>query len=87
MFVDWGYAPWFATVIGVLEVLGAIGLLIPRLTKAAILGLTGIMIGAAYTHITNDEGAQVIRPLIFLLPLWVSWQLRRDPQPESGQSA
>ena len=70
-----------------LEVLGAIGLLIPRLTKAAILGLTGIMIGAAYTHITNDEGAQVIRPIIFMLPLWVLWSLRREPQKDPGQSA
>ena len=47
MFDGWGYAPWFATLIGVLELSGAIGLLIPKLTRFAILGLSVIMIGAS----------------------------------------
>lgn len=81
MFEGWGYAPWFATVIGVLELLGAVGLLIPRLTRPAILGLTGIMIGAAYTHIANGEAAQLVRPLIFAGILWSVRWLRRDPSP------
>ncbi len=80
MFEDWGYAPWFAILIGVLELSGALGLLIPKLTRAAILGLTGIMIGASYTHITNAEGAQVLRPLIFLVLLWTVWWLRHEPR-------
>lgn len=81
MFEGWGYAPWFATVIGVLELLGAVGLLIPRLTRPAILGLTGLMIGAAYTHISNAEAAQLVRPLIFTGILWTVWWLRRDRSP------
>ena len=76
MFEGWGYAPWFATLIGVFEFSGAIGLLIPKLTRYAILGLSGIMIGASYTHIANAEGAQVLRPLIFLALLWTVWWLR-----------
>ncbi len=76
MFEGWGYAPWFATLIGVFEFSGAIGLLIPKLTRYAILGLSGIMIGASYTHIANAEGAQVLRPLIFLALLWTVWKLR-----------
>ena len=84
MFEDWGYAPWFATLIGVLELSGALGLLIPKLTRAAILGLTGIMIGASYTHIANAQGAQVLRPLIFLVLLWSVWWLRREPQHRRG---
>ncbi len=79
MFEGWGYAAWFATVIGVFELLGAIGLLIPRLTRPAIYGLTGIMIGAAYTHLANGEAPQLVRPLIFTALLWSIWWLRRDP--------
>ena len=77
MFEQWGYAAWFATLIGVLEFAGAVGLLIPKVTRPAILGLTLIMFGAAYTHIANAEGAQVLRPLIFLMLLWTLWWLRR----------
>ncbi len=44
MFEGWGYAPWFETLIGVLELSGAISLLIPKLTRFAIFGLSVIMI-------------------------------------------
>ena len=78
MFEGWGYAAWFATLIGVLELAGAIGLVIPKSTRWAILGLTAIMLGAAYTHLANGEGVQVVRPLVFLAGLWGLWFLRRD---------
>jgi len=76
MFEGWGYAPWFMTLIGVLELLGGIGLLIPKTTRYAILGLTVIMLGAAFTHLTNGEGLAVLRPLIFLGGLWSLWGMR-----------
>ena len=79
MFEGWGYAPWFMMLIGVLELAGAIGLLIPKLTRFAILGLTVIMLGAMYTHLTNDQSAQVVRPMIFLAFLWSIWFLRGRP--------
>ena len=77
MFQGWGYAPWFATLIGGLELAGVIGLLIPKTTRLAIYGLTGLMIGACYTHLANGEAAQLIRPLLFMALLWVTWWLRR----------
>ena len=77
MFQGWGYAPWFATLIGVLELAGAVGLLVPKLTRLAIYGLTGILIGAAYTHVANAEAAQLVRPLLFAVLLWAVWWLRR----------
>jgi putative oxidoreductase len=76
MFAHWGYRAWFATLIGVLELVGAVGLLIPRTTRYAILGLTVIMFGAGYTHLANHEGIQVLRPVIFLVVLWAIWWLR-----------
>ncbi len=77
MFAGWGYPAWFATLIGVLELAGALGLLIPRTTRYAVLGLTVIMLGASYTHLANGEGMQVLRPAIFLAVLWLVWWLRR----------
>jgi putative oxidoreductase len=77
MFAHWGYPAWFATLIGALELIGAVGLLIPRTTRYAVLWLTVIMFGAAYTHLANHEGIQVLRPVIFLAVLWAIWWLRR----------
>ncbi len=77
MFAGWGYPAWFATLIGILELAGALGLLIPKTTRWAILGLTGIMLGAAYTHLASGEGMQVLRPVIFMALLWAVWWLRR----------
>ena len=71
-FIRWGYTPVFKIVIGCLEGLGAIGLLIPRLRKWAALGLIGIMIGAAYTHLTHDEAKFVVlNTVVTLLALGV----------------
>lgn len=79
-FAHWGYPAWFATLIGVLELVGGIGLLIPKTTYYAVLGLTVIMLGATYTHLANHEGLQVLRPVIFLAILWAVWWLRRNPR-------
>jgi uncharacterized membrane protein YphA (DoxX/SURF4 family) len=77
MFAAWGYAPWFAVFVGACEVLGGIGLLVPRTTRLAVMGLTPIMLGAAYTHVANGEGMDILRPIVFLVLLWVLWWLRR----------
>lgn len=66
MFVQYGYAPWFATVIGISEVLGAIGLLVPRVAALAAAGLSIIMVGAFFTLATHHEFLQAIGPLVVL---------------------
>ncbi|GJM45159.1 MAG: hypothetical protein DHS20C21_20010 [Gemmatimonadota bacterium] len=75
-FAGWGYAPWFAMLIGGLELAGGVGLLVPKLTRTAVLGLTGIMLGAIYTHVANAEAGQALRPVIFLALLWTLRWLR-----------
>jgi uncharacterized membrane protein len=64
----------FMVAIGILEVLGAIGLILPwalniqpRLTPLAATGLTIIMIGAVITHLIRGEVAQAIPTLIITL--------------------
>jgi len=80
MFAGWGYPSWFMILIGVFEVAGALGLVIPRTSRYAVLGLTGIMLGAGYTHLANSEATAILRPLIFLAVLWVIWWLRSRPK-------
>ena|SRR5580765_284875 len=69
MFVHYGYAAWFATFIGACEALGALGLLIPRLASLAAAGLTIIMAGAVYTHLSHQENSHAIVPLVLMLRL------------------
>ncbi len=79
MFEAWGYPSWFMTLTGVLELAGAIGLLIPKTARWAILGLGGLMLGAAFTHLTNNEASQVVRPLGFIVVLALAWWGRTAP--------
>ena len=85
-FSNWGYPKWFVLLIGVLEVLGAILLLIPRFATYAVTILTIVMLGAAYTHVANGEGLAVIRPLIFLCLLAIVGWLRKQSGTVSAAS-
>src|SRR6187549_731995 len=50
-FAKLGIGVWFRQLIGVLELAGGIGLLIPRLSGLAALGLAGVMVGAVFIHL------------------------------------
>lgn len=65
-FVSWGYASWFSTVIGILEVIGALALLVPKLTAYASIMLIIIMTGALSTVITNDSSLGVLAPTMHI---------------------
>lgn len=81
MFVEVGYAAWFATFIGICEVLGAIGLLIPRLAALAAAGLSIIMVGAFVTLATHHQLANGVGPLILLaLLLFVGYTRMKEPR-------
>ena len=49
LFASWGYPPWVVTVVGALEIIGAICLFVPRLAFYAALALGVMMIGAFIT--------------------------------------
>lgn len=74
-FASWGYSESFLYIIGVLETMGAIGLLIPRLAPYAALGLIGIMIGAIVTHLNHDQGIvwNLAYIAVLLLVGWYRW--------------
>ncbi|MEZ5040657.1 MAG: DoxX family protein [Saprospiraceae bacterium] len=77
MFNEWGFPDQFYFLIGIIEIIGAILLLIPKTSKYAALGLIGLMIGASITHMLNDPIVELIRPLIFLMFLGMIVYLSR----------
>ncbi len=68
-FHQWGYSEGFLYFIGGAEVLGAIGLLIPRLSALSAVGLMVIMLGAAYTHLAHGDGISATLPALVLFVL------------------
>ena len=77
-FKRWGHGANFMMVIGVLEILGAIGLLIPRIWYLAALGLMGLMGGAAYTHLTvTDPISAMVPSIVLIVVLLIYMVLRR----------
>jgi putative oxidoreductase len=77
-FHDMGAATWFRYFIGVVELAGGIGLLVPRLAGLAAAGLALLMIGAAITQaFILHGGALVITPIIlFVLFTLIAWGRR-----------
>jgi putative oxidoreductase len=68
-FEAWGLPGWFARAVGLAEVAGAVGLLVPRLRSMAAAGLTAVMVGAVGTHLANAEAAAAPVPAVLGLAL------------------
>jgi len=62
-----GFGQWFRYLTGTCELAGAIGLLIPRLSGLAALGLVGVMIGATLTNLFLLPGMVPVAVLTVLL--------------------
>ena len=63
-FVHWGYPANAHYVVGVLEILGGLGVLIPKWRRAAAAILVALMIGALGTHAVHTEFPRLIPPLV-----------------------
>jgi putative oxidoreductase len=72
-----GAGQWLRYVVGVLELAGAIGLLVPRVCGLAALGLTMLLVGATLTNIVA-LGASPAIPLGYLLVAAVIAWFRRE---------
>ncbi len=90
-FANWGYPDNFLYVIGVLEMLGAVGLLIPRLAGYAAGGLIVIMIGATITHLVHGEfPGSVIHLVLLSIVLYArrpAFLRKQAPQPDAAPDA
>lgn len=83
-FQRWGFAPWFATVIGVVELGGAVLLLVPIAAPYAAGLLMAVMLGALHTVTTKETDLSQVDPIINLVllavvlagrwPRWRGWR-------------
>ncbi|OGX90028.1 DoxX family protein [Hymenobacter coccineus] len=79
MFSGIGLPGTLAYVVAGAEVLGGIGLLVPRFTRPAALGLLVVMLGAVVMHATKIPGglANGVPALVLLVLLAVVFWLRQ----------
>ena len=66
MFAAIGIGQWFRYVVGALELAGAVGVLIPRLSGLAALGLVCLMAGATLTNVLVLD-ANPLLPIALML--------------------
>ncbi|MDX3574402.1 DoxX family protein [Streptomyces sp. ID05-47C] len=74
--LGWGDTGMYA--IGVLELAGAIALLVPVLRSVAAVSLGALMVGAFIVTIVAFDGENAATPLILLVPLGLIAWARRD---------
>ena len=79
MFGSMGMPGWLGGFIGAAELLGGIGLLVPRTVRPAAMGLLIIMVGAVFMHATKIPGglAKGGPAIVALLLLVLMLVLRR----------
>jgi len=75
-FRGWGYPDHFYFVVGLVELIAAIALLIPRVAKLGALLLIVVMAGATATHVVHRE-PQVFTPLVLIALLLITLYVRR----------
>lgn len=78
-FARWGYPGGFIYVIGAVELIAAVGLLVPRLAGYAATGLVAVMVGAVGTHLLHAEWGPAIAPLVLLVGTTLVARARRSP--------
>ena len=81
-FAMWGYPEVVMFVVGMIEVLGAVGLLIPKFASPAAIMLVLVMLGAMYTHLFRGFAPLAIVPAVFVA-LLASVAKRRLNTPQS----
>ncbi len=83
-----GLPEWFGYFIGLCELSAAVGLLIPRLSAAAALGIVGIMLGAVGFHVAYTPLSAGVPALVLgLLAVAVVFARKQDSFWLPGQSA
>lgn len=76
MFATIGVGQWFRYVVGALEIAGAVGVLVPRFSGLAALGLICLMIGAVLTNLFV-LGASPLLPIgLLVVSAVVAWGRR-----------
>src|SRR5918999_5600662 len=69
-----GFPDWIRVIVGIVETLGAIGLLIPATATFAALALAVLMVPATLTQFASGEGGVWVPPLLLLALVFVAWR-------------
>jgi len=77
LFAAVGLGQWFRYLTGVLEVAGAILLLVPRTSRLGALMLVGVMIGAVMTHLFVIGGSPLMAIILLAITSLVAWERRQ----------
>jgi putative oxidoreductase len=82
MFDAIGLGQWFRYFVGVLELTGSIGLLIPALAGLAAVGLAGVMVGATLTNLFVIHGGYWagVTAGLFAICCLIAWARRAEIQ-------
>lgn len=78
MFTAIGAGQWLRVVVGVLEVVGAVGVLVPRLAGLAAAGLAALMVGATVTNVVVLGVSPVMPAVPLVIAAFVAWVRRRQ---------
>jgi putative oxidoreductase len=73
MFATIGIGQWLRYVVGALEIAGAVGVLIPRLSGLAALGLIGLMAGATLTNVLVLRASPLLPVALMLVSALIVW--------------
>lgn len=79
-FEAWGYSAGFATVIGVVEVVGGILVLVPRVRALGAMLLAMNMAGAGFTHLRSGIGSPAMAAVYGVLALVLLWLTAKQPR-------
>jgi uncharacterized membrane protein YphA (DoxX/SURF4 family) len=89
MFDQIGSGQWLRYLVGALEVAGAVGVLVPRLSALAATGLALLMTGAVVTNLAVLD-APPWSPLVLLvvaaLVAWAGWRRLLSPAPARARA-
>ena len=78
MFTAIGAGQWLRVVVGVLEVVGAVGVLVTLLAGLAAAGLAALMVGATVTNVVVLGVSPVMPAVPLVIAAFVAWVRRRQ---------
>jgi putative oxidoreductase len=77
-FAKIGVGQWLRYFVAGCEIAGALGLVIPRLTGVASIGLVALMIGATITNVFVAPATAPLTAVLGLLFAFIAWQRRTE---------
>jgi uncharacterized membrane protein YphA (DoxX/SURF4 family) len=78
LFADIGAGQWLRYVVGVLEIAGAVGLLIPFVAGVAAAGLVALMTGALVTRAVVLDGTPAIEVVFLISTAAIAYDRRAE---------